>query len=546
MNIGIDLDNTLVDYEAAFRAAAETLHIALLPDVQSKTQIRDYVRSTPDGERTWQRLQGLAYGRCVQAHAKLYPGVKRFLWRCRQKGHRVSIISHKTEFGHGDLEKVPLREVASEFLRAQGLVERDACFVSEVVYESSYDEKIAAIRQHRFDWFIDDLAEVVRDLERDETLRVVRFEPGAPSRPGDSAESGAPSLSDWQQIDTLINGEWTPTEIGRLARDMMNIEPSGIEKFSGGNAGVYRIDAASASLKLKVYPVDVNHDRLLSELTATREMSKVPGRWVSRPLANDAELGVGLYEWIDGDRVGTPSERDLDATLQFLSALHEQRGSPGFAHAPLASAACFSGDDIQAQLEHRLRQFDGPRTEHPALERFLAAAFEPAMTDLLGSAREKWPSDSPFDKRISKAQQTLSPSDFGFHNAIRRADGSLAFSDFEYFGWDDPVKLMSDFTLHPGMSLSDDQKSRWLAGALRIYGQHLAQRLSVCRPLYGLIWCLILLNHFRPEIWQRRVLADAGARATKDETLDRQLAKAHALLREIRLNHSDLIAETHH
>ena len=46
--------------------------------------------------------------------------------------------------------------------------------------------------------------------------------------------------------------------------------------------------------------------------------------------------------------------------------------------------------------------------------------------------------------------RVLSPSDFGFHNALRRPDGTIVFVDFEYFGWDDPAKMMADAMLHPG------------------------------------------------------------------------------------------------
>ena len=175
MKIGIDLDNTLVDYEAAFLAAAGLLQIVLPPPVRSKSQIREFLRSQPDGERTWQRLQGLAYGRCVQAHAKLYPGVKRFLWRCRQQGHSVAIVSHKTEHGHGDVEKVPLRKVASEFLAAQGLLETQDAFIHELIFKNTYEEKITFIKKQRFDWFIDDLSEVICDLGETGGLKAIRF-----------------------------------------------------------------------------------------------------------------------------------------------------------------------------------------------------------------------------------------------------------------------------------------------------------------------------------------------------------------------------------
>ena len=41
-------------------------------------------------------------------------------------------------------------------------------------------------------------------------------------------------------------------------------------------------------------------------------------------------------------------------------------------------------------------------------------------------------------------QLILSPSDFGFHNIVKNKK-KLYFLDFEYSGFDDPLKLLSDF-----------------------------------------------------------------------------------------------------
>lgn len=549
MKIGIDLDNTLVDYEDAFLAAAESLHVVLQPAVRSKSQIRDFLRSQPDGEIKWQRLQGLAYGQCVQAHAKLYPGVKRFLWRCRQKGHNLTVVSHKTEYGHGDVEKVPLRKVAAEFLAAQGLMGTQDALIKEVIFKNTYEEKIACIKNQSFDWFIDDLPEVICDLDGVEGLKGIRFDTATNQNAQSTADQKSiTSLSDWQQIDARINGEWTIPEIHQLSRQLMKQEASAIERLSaGGNSGVYKLDIPeSASIKLKIYPVDSKHDRLFSEFTATKGISSQGTQYVSRPLAQDIELGIGVYEWIEGDPVKTPGQKDIDACLKFLGSLHAMRNSPLFLNVSQASAACFSGRDIEMQIKHRLRQFELSRTQHAELERFFSGAFLPAFEELLKWSRDHWPSDDGFDSQLSRARQTLSPSDFGFHNTIRRPDGSLAFLDLEYFGWDDPVKLISDVSFHPGMSLSDEQKSSWLKGALGVYGEHLSRRLKVSRPLYGLIWCLIMLNDFRPEIWQRRLLADDSKREIKQETRNRQLARAQALLQEIRLSYADSFAEVYH
>jgi len=121
------------------------------------------------------------------------------------------------------------------------------------------------------------------------------------------------------------------------------------------------------------------------------------------------------------------------------------------------------------------------------------------------------------------------PADFGFHNSLRQGDGSLAYIDFEYFGWDDPVKLTADILLHPGVPLSSAQQRRFREAAERLYGEDasFAVRLEALLPLFCLRWILILLNEFLPERWQRRVLA--GARESWAEAKARQLAKARDL-----------------
>ena len=96
------------------------------------------------------------------------------------------------------------------------------------------------------------------------------------------------------------------------------------------------------------------------------------------------------------------------------------------------------------------------------------------------------------------------------------------------------------------MSLTHEQKVFWLEGALSIYGSKLVTRLKACYPLYGLIWCLILLNDFRSDVWQRRALANDAKDEIKLEILSRQLGRARDLLENIAVGHGGLLAETYH
>jgi len=64
-----------------------------------------------------------------------------------------------------------------------------------------------------------------------------------------------------------------------------------------------------------------------------------------------------------------------------------------------------------------------------------------------------------FKNNISNSNRILSPSDFGLHNTISEKK-KLYFLDFEYFGWDDPIKLICDFFWHPGNNMSKKLKNR--------------------------------------------------------------------------------------
>jgi len=549
MNIGIDLDNTLINYERAFLASAAYLNIHLPVSVNTKCKIRDHFRSRGEGEIVWQKLQGLAYGKFALSHAEVYPGAKRFLWRCRQRGYKVVIVSHKTKYGHQDTEKVLLREVALDLLLRIGITAKENYYVDSITFHDTYEDKISFIKSQFFDWFIDDLSQVILDLMDLSPLKTVYFSQDLNKINNELNDLRTViALSNWQRIDSVINGEWNEAEINKVVFELTSCKITEFQKlYGGGNGRAFRVSLDDGRhVKLKMYPVDPDHDRLLSETIILKGMCSAVPQHVPRMIGSDTDLGIGVYEWIEGSTVTMIQQSDLQATLTFLETLNTLKKSNVFASAPPASAACFSGIDIENQINDRIAQFDSPRAQYPELNVFFGEILLPAAKTLIQWARNSCPATDEHFNPLSKSDWCLSPSDFGFHNAIRLENGSLIFTDFEYFGWDDPVKLMSDFIYHPGMSLSDEQKNSWLKGAMNIYGEHLSERMSVCRPLYGLIWCLILLNDFRSDVWERRVSANESKRTDKNKILSTQLVKSKKLITDLMLNHlAELKMENH-
>lgn len=304
----------------------------------------------------------------------------------------------------------------------------------------------------------------------------------------------------------------------------------------GGNNRLYRVEAADGRhYALKTYmqrPGD-DRDRLGAEFSGLTFLgAQGLDRQVPRAVARDPARHCALFGWVDGDAVGQPTPRDLFEALCFVLDLYRLAQQPEAGALPLASEACLSGADVARQIDARLDRLlviDDRR-----LRPFLIDTFAPVYEKHCDLAIARYLEHGMvFALPLTQTALTLSPSDFGFHNAIRRADGRLVFVDFEYFGWDDPVKLVADFLLHPGMGLNVEMRRRFRRGAVAVFGgdHSFDARLRALFPLYIVRWCLILLNEFLPERWQRRDYA--GAHQDREFALTNQLAKAEAMLRQI-------------
>lgn len=309
------------------------------------------------------------------------------------------------------------------------------------------------------------------------------------------------------------------------------------QRMGGGNNRLFRVTVGQRHYALKEYPPRTGdaRDRLGTEFGALRFLERCAIGNVPKPIAADREKGVALYEWIDGSAVVDATEADVDAALAFMALVHECRNAPGAAALPLASEACLSPMDIVEQVGRRFERLKEVARSEPKLAEFLDSNYAPAALAVETWARREYAALGwTFNRPIEPPDRSLSPSDFGFHNAIRGAGGGLTFVDFEYFGWDDPAKLVADFLLHPGMRLSTDCYERFRTGALRIYGDKgaFATRLAIVYPLYGLRWCMILLNEFLPERWEAR--RRTGRHVDRNAATAGQLEKARQRISTVR------------
>lgn len=174
--MGIDFDNTIVNYGDIFTNQAYRLGWIKAGDKKTKQQVRDMIKKLPDGEMKWKKLQGLVYGKFI-SDANPFEGVIQFIKRCRAEHVDVFIVSHKTEYVEALEERINLREAALNWLRANDFLNaRKSCLdESRIFFEHPRENKLARISELKCTHFIDDLEDVLLEPRFPENVVRILF-----------------------------------------------------------------------------------------------------------------------------------------------------------------------------------------------------------------------------------------------------------------------------------------------------------------------------------------------------------------------------------
>jgi thiamine kinase-like enzyme len=344
-------------------------------------------------------------------------------------------------------------------------------------------------------------------------------------------------------------------QITEIVKNQFGKDILSAEQIHSGNSQVFRLTCGDEEkLIAKSYPnsVDDPRDRLGAEYGGLSFLWQHGIRSIPQPLFADVDQRIGIYECIEGDPVPASSvtSEDITSASSFLGDLASLVQFDDSQNLPNASEACFSYLDYLESVQRRMDLYRG-MPEESLLHKSAGTFLQNELHPLFDSTR-MWIlqtlSDlgSSLSKKLESGNRTFSPSDFGFHNAIRRPNGSLIFVDFEYFGWDDPAKMIADFIHHPAMPLSSSLNKQFHDQMLRVFRNDdtLKLRVRLVYPVLGIKWCLIMLNEFLPGPLERRRKANGSV--ALEEVLHTQLAKAREKLTEVRTlfeiptNHTEL------
>jgi len=198
LNIGIDFDNTIADYNNVFAPIAKKLGFLNKSFNGGKSAVSRAIKSQPNGEKKWQTLQGQVYGKYLWM-ANLMPGADTFLKTCKNNNVNISIVSHKTKFGHYDISKTNLHDVAvawmenKEFFTERGFKIKPR----NIIFAKTQAEKIFYIKNNKFTYFIDDLPEVLDEVNLSPHIKTFLF-----------AKNRLQNISskNWMEINEIVFG----------------------------------------------------------------------------------------------------------------------------------------------------------------------------------------------------------------------------------------------------------------------------------------------------------------------------------------------------
>lgn len=305
---------------------------------------------------------------------------------------------------------------------------------------------------------------------------------------------------------------------------------------AGGNNRAYRVDSGGRTFLAKRYfrhPTD-DRDRLNAEYSFLQYAQKIGIHCVPKQVARNDRTGIALYEFIEGRKLAQEElcAEHIDQARDFFLELNHPGKRLLTADISNASEARFSISDQLELVQQRVDRLSGISADSEVDAQ--AIAFASKMRQQLAALRsnvldESWAQGIDPLATLALEDRCISPSDFGFHNALATPGGRVVFLDFEYAGWDDPSKMVSDFFSQPAVPVPIEHFDRFLASAMAFSpnAEKLAARTRILLPVFRMKWCCIVMNEFLPNSLVRRKFADPSSDEAERKRV--QLGKAQRL-----------------
>jgi hypothetical protein len=193
--VGVDFDNTIVNYDALLHRLAVERGLAPADLPATKRGVKAAL--SPDD---WVLLQAAAYGERI-AEATAFPGAVEFFRHARERGVECAIVSHKTEHPLAGPD-TDLRGAALGWMRAAHIV-GELLGEDRVHFGATPAEKIEHVRRVGCTHFVDDHLDFLTEPEFPDGVVRVLFDPAAEYA---RVPAGLERAGSWADVERLVLG----------------------------------------------------------------------------------------------------------------------------------------------------------------------------------------------------------------------------------------------------------------------------------------------------------------------------------------------------
>ncbi len=306
----------------------------------------------------------------------------------------------------------------------------------------------------------------------------------------------------------------------------------------GGNNRLFKLNSPSSKLLLKLYKTPDDRHRLQREFEAFQFLRSKHINQVPEAYLVNLEDYFAIYSFVSGKitKAADLDRAQITALMDFIITLH--RLLPNHVdHSFLPSIGASNClQDYVTSTKTRINKLKTHiATEGSTLlEKYgfpldFEQSFDQLFTQITASYSAEYMSS-----QLTSDQLRLSPVDFGPHNTLFQSNGKPMFIDFEYFGWDDPYRLIGDFLNHDqSIDISDEDKKF----ALKYYIEQMKldqpeqDRLIAVIKLMSLEWLGVYLQSMTREKLNLRKFADIHF--NEEEYIAKQVAKFQSRLKKV-------------
>tara|TARA_B110000285_G_scaffold226007_1_gene285071 strand:+ start:293 stop:880 length:588 start_codon:yes stop_codon:yes gene_type:complete len=191
IKIGIDLDNTIINYHNSFKKYLRERRI-LLKNI-NKEKVK-FIANNNSKIKNWTEAQEEIYGKYI-VFAKLFKFFEEFEKFALNKNMKLYIVSHKTKYSQFS-KKYNLHTQSNKWIKKNIIKDK-----YQIFYVNTINEKIKQIAKIKPNYFIDDLLEVFDNKNFPKNVKKIHF--------SKTKNEKILTLNNWRKIKKYIENNET-------------------------------------------------------------------------------------------------------------------------------------------------------------------------------------------------------------------------------------------------------------------------------------------------------------------------------------------------